>query len=152
MKRKALIAGIMAGVLSLVLLAGCGSSKTSVKDDLINYDKQCAQFVSDTKELQSLKDPKEMASKLDELATKIKAVDVKTSEVQDIHKLLVDGYTNLASGFGDIAKASENMDLALANSGQDKVAKSQKTLEEFMSKAQDLAKKEGLSLTMNSLN
>jgi len=155
MNKKIFFVGVIVLIISLMSLVGCGS-KISVKDDLSNYDAKVTEAITTMKtDGNALQAGTENMGKLvdimSEAKKKIANIDVKTDEVKELNKLLISGYDGMISAYTDMVTAMKNKDEDLNKKANEKGEASQKIMDDFNNKANELAKKEGITLKMTEI-
>ncbi len=146
MNKRKILAIVMAVVMATAFLIGCGS-KNSVKDDLINYDKEASKAIEVMKS-SNVSDMDKFQESLNGVIKKIKKIDIKTDDVKDLNKLLIKAFEGLSDAYADSAKATKDLSVKLANQAKDKAEKAQKDMESFEKKYKALAKKEGVTIKL----
>ncbi|WP_461206825.1 hypothetical protein [Clostridium sp. DL1XJH146] len=146
---KKMLVVISTVVLGVVMLTACGSDP--VQDDLINYINNEVSTLVETEntvnsEYSAIMENSEttdveFAAKLkdvvipasEELVAKSKAIVPETEEVAAVHNKYVDAVIAQNEAFSLYLEAAENSDGAIADTANEKLAESNKLIEEFLS-------------------
>lgn len=143
-------------VIFSIMLTGCGDP---VKDDIVNFDKSCGTFTQVMQDIQKeltsadssnvSKILTEDAQKLESTKKSVEAIEVKTQELKDVRKILIDALDLTAQGcktIGEAAKDPLKADQNAVKEAQDKLTKGSERFTEFSKKYEELAKKHGLEV------
>ncbi|HEX3029569.1 MAG TPA: hypothetical protein VHT34_09775 [Clostridia bacterium] len=147
MNKKRILAIVMTVVMALAFLTGCGGKKTSVKDDLTNYDKEASKIMQEMKKTDT-KDIDKFQAAMKDGIKKFEDIDIKTDDVKDLNKLAIKGFEGLVDAISEALKAQKNNDMKLQTKATEKYEKATKVLGDFEKKYEALGKKEGVTLKL----
>lgn len=159
-KMKNIITTILALLIFVTVLAGCGSDP--VQDDLINYINNQLPAIATlekkvTSEYEAIKsdsnaDDAAFAAKLKdviipaatELTTKAKETVPATEEVKQLHDKYIKAVTLQSEAFNILLDAAEKSDEALAKTGAEKLSEAEKIANEYLTDLETLKKDHGV--------
>jgi hypothetical protein len=108
LKRTATLS--LVGAIAL-LFAGCSESKVAQCNNIIKVANQAArfsqQFEKDSKSGKGSQALTELATKIDQLGTQMKGVEVKDEKLKGFQERLLTLYQDISKGFNDTSKAMD---------------------------------------------
>jgi hypothetical protein len=103
-----------------LLFTGCGESKISQCNKVIKVANQAAslgqQYGKDPKAAKGSQGLTELASKIDQVSTEMKGLEIKDEKLQGFQGRFLKLYQNISKGLNDAATAINKKDIKAANS------------------------------------